>query len=630
MINHLILFLQGFFSFIARKIFGLYHKSSVLYTILRTYSSNSSFSFFSSSSSSSSSFYRPCSCPHPPIDFNNKVSPDSKNNTVRTTSSDNLIQTSEILPIDNIIKLNNTFYRILGQNPSSYTLEGTNTYLIVTKENEKNVLHIIDTSDNLTVLKKKSKSNELKDNKEQLTYLNYLIYFLKKKKISYVKNIFLTHYHNDHQGNLHLIYSYLKENNYYPLPFLNKKFFYYNYNSSTFYTVSSNPSSSSSLAPPLPPISDKNSPPPLPPKPNSTSTYSSQLNEDSTAINDEEYKKIVEKELHAITSVAIKKMVQSGEIKLVHINNFQEYQLDSQTKLFSIYTNGHTMDHVSFLYMKKKNDHEKFHEKISKEFEEFTSINDEDSETFNEDDEDEEEQEKVELTEEDEAEEENEEEQARIESEIFCNICFSSTSSLRLPKKSLFKSCQLALLTGDTILGRGSAVFENLSEYMRSLELLKDLVIFSKLKKNESSIKKLNQFVLKYMRNNIKNKHERKNLIHLLVTILYNNEKIDILCPGHGLIQKNCLAKIKEYINNRNQRERQVMNHLQIDVKRKFTSWQLMLIIYKENNLNLILKFSAQASLIHHLNKLLEEGVVHYSFPDLWYINRKKHFSKVQ
>jgi glyoxylase-like metal-dependent hydrolase (beta-lactamase superfamily II) len=112
------------------------------------------------------------------------------------------------------------------------------------------------------------------------------------------------------------------------------------------------------------------------------------------------------------------------------------------------------------------------------------------------------------------------------------------------------------LFTGDTILGGTTTAVQDLSAYMRSLALIRDL------------------------------------------------PNLQVLCPGHGPVIRNPVQVIDEYIAHRNQREQQVIDALRTG--EALTSWQIMERLYPD--IDSRLRRTADGNVRSHLVKLESEG----------------------
>ncbi|CAD7090971.1 unnamed protein product [Hermetia illucens] len=113
------------------------------------------------------------------------------------------------------------------------------------------------------------------------------------------------------------------------------------------------------------------------------------------------------------------------------------------------------------------------------------------------------------------------------------------------------------LFSGDCILGEGTAVFEDLHDYMRSLNVILGI-------------------------------------------------KPKVIYPGHGNIIEDPVPKIQFYINHRNQREKQILDVLIQNKGKNFTEMDLVEVIYKDTPSNLWK--AAAYNVNHHLKKLVKDG----------------------
>lgn len=123
------------------------------------------------------------------------------------------------------------------------------------------------------------------------------------------------------------------------------------------------------------------------------------------------------------------------------------------------------------------------------------------------------------------------------------------------------------VFSGDCILGEGTAVFEDLYDYMKSLNTILDL-------------------------------------------------KPDIICPGHGPCVKDPIAKINYYINHRNERERQIFQVLSTNRRSMFTAFDIVKEVYKD--LDPSLYPAAEQNVQLHLKKLEKDGKIMLNSTRCW------------
>ncbi|THV05683.1 Metallo-hydrolase/oxidoreductase [Dendrothele bispora CBS 962.96] len=134
-----------------------------------------------------------------------------------------------------------------------------------------------------------------------------------------------------------------------------------------------------------------------------------------------------------------------------------------------------------------------------------------------------------------------------------------------------------ALYTADTVLGQGTAVFEDLSTYMNSLQKMLDLHI---------------------------------GPIDLDIHTAGSAPTYQVLYPGHGPVVSDGARLIETYIKHRLEREKQVLQVLESDTPSSshWTTWEVVKKIYAEYPENLWLPAAHGVNL--HMLKLEKDGVV--------------------
>ena len=130
-----------------------------------------------------------------------------------------------------------------------------------------------------------------------------------------------------------------------------------------------------------------------------------------------------------------------------------------------------------------------------------------------------------------------------------------------------------ALFTGDNVLGHGTAVFEDLGAYMNSLDKMAEALRG------------------------------------------HGGEQIPIY-PAHGAVVDDGKAKLKEYIEHRAMRERQIVDVLKSGGEGAWTSMEIVKVVYKDVPEHLHLP--AEGGVKQVLRKLEGEGRVAVDGEEKW------------
>ena len=134
----------------------------------------------------------------------------------------------------------------------------------------------------------------------------------------------------------------------------------------------------------------------------------------------------------------------------------------------------------------------------------------------------------------------------------------------------VFLEEERAVFSADCILGEGTAVFESLYHYMRSVRLQPTDICTSPVRSLEK-------------------------ILELRPSVIY---------PGHGPVVTDPVEKIQFYIEHRQQREDQILAC--VSKEGPVDSWGIVKIVYRETPEKL--HGAANVNVNHHLDKLQHEG----------------------
>ncbi|XP_074652452.1 endoribonuclease LACTB2-like [Tubulanus polymorphus] len=126
---------------------------------------------------------------------------------------------------------------------------------------------------------------------------------------------------------------------------------------------------------------------------------------------------------------------------------------------------------------------------------------------------------------------------------------------------SLYLEEENAVFAGDTVLGEGSCAFEDLYDYMKSLDLIKSV-------------------------------------------------KPSRIYPGHGPLITDAVSKLTEYIEHRKMREKQIIDTLHLNKDKWHNTMELLKLIYTDIPETLYL--AAGHNMLQSIEKLIKEGRIEY------------------
>ncbi|CAM9545060.1 unnamed protein product [Choristocarpus tenellus] len=138
-----------------------------------------------------------------------------------------------------------------------------------------------------------------------------------------------------------------------------------------------------------------------------------------------------------------------------------------------------------------------------------------------------------------------------------------------------------ALLCGDMILGCGTAVFDDFTSYMSSLD----------------------------------------RVLRLCGNTTAIGQGLTRIYPGHGPVVEDAEEKIKYYITHRRERENQILETLMSANGSAVSTFQITSVVY--GDLPLPVMVSAHYNVMHHMSKLLSEGKVKRTFLPMSFVDAR-------